>query len=102
MEENEKIIIQEKTKSTAGIKFFLFLAFLGLAASGYFNYYLYKQLQEVHYEMEYCNRQVEEVTDYTNEFHKNLYARIGTSYADGSHILSISDIYYKKYFESNK
>ncbi len=102
MEEEKTVVIKEKPKSTAGIKFFLFLAFVGLAASGYFNYYLYKQLQEIHYEMNYCKAQVEEITDYTDEFHRNLYARISSTYTDGSHILSISDIYYKKHFESNK
>ncbi len=36
-----------------------------------------------------------------DEFHDNLYARISNGY-DGSHELSISDIYYRKYFSEEE
>lgn len=35
-----------------------------------------------------------------NEFHKNLYAQVEGSYRAGAHALSISDVYYRKYFKS--
>ena len=94
MEETEKVIIREKTKSLVGIKIFVFLAFIGLGISGFVNYYLYTQLQSLNY-------QIERVSEYTDEFHKNLYARVNSTYSDGSHILSISDVYYRKHFDSS-
>lgn len=36
-----------------------------------------------------------------NEFNENLYAQVEGSYKDGAHTLSISDIYYRKYFKSS-
>ena len=35
------------------------------------------------------------------EFSSNLYAQIDGSVKDGAHTLSISDVYYRKYFKSN-
>ncbi|MCR5699112.1 MAG: hypothetical protein K6G52_05650 [Treponemataceae bacterium] len=46
--------------------------------------------------------QVEDITKTQNEFHENLYAQVEGSYRDGAHTLSISDIYYRKYFDTKK
>lgn len=56
----------------------------------------------MNYKMDYYSKQIKELTDYTDEFHNNLYARVNSNNSNGSHDLSISDIYYKKHFESNK
>ena len=73
----------EKNSSVklTGIKIFLFLAFLA-----YKNYELTQKL--------------EYYVEYTNEFHNNLYAQVDGSLRDGAHTLSISDVYYRKYFKS--
>jgi len=40
--------------------------------------------------------------DRSNEFHENLYAQTEGSYKDGAHIISISDVYYRRYFKSSE
>ena len=44
--------------------------------------------------------QVHDIAETQNEFHQNLYAQVEGSYRDGAHALSVSDIYYRKYFKS--
>ena len=78
----------EKNSSVklTGIKIFLFLAFLAI---GYLAYKNYELTQKLEYYVEY-----------TNEFHNNLYAQVDGFLRDGAHTLSISDVYYRKYFKS--
>lgn len=78
----------EKKRSVklTGIKIFLFLAFLAI---GYLAYKNYELTQKLEYYVEY-----------TNEFHNNLYAQVDGFLRDGAHTLSISDVYYRKYFKS--
>ncbi len=38
----------------------------------------------------------------SDEFHNSLYARTLGSVNDGAHELSVSDVYYRKYFASEK
>ena len=56
---------------------------------------------ELNQKLEFCNSQIEYYSELNEEFHKNLYASQTGSYSQGTHSLSISDIYYQKYFNSN-
>ena len=79
---------------TTGIKIFLVLAFVAIGFLCYKNY-------ELNQKLEFCNSQIEYYSELNEEFHKNLYASQTGSYSQGTHSLSISDIYYQKYFNSN-
>lgn len=83
-----------KTVRTTGIKIFLFLAFVAIAILCYNTFVLYQKL-------EICNAQLEYYAEQSIEFHENLYASQTGSYSQGTHTLSISDVYYNKYFKSN-
>ena len=80
--------------NTTGQKIFLVLAFVAIAFLCYKNYELNKKI-------EFCNSQIEYYSEINNEFHKNLYATKTGSHSQGTHALSISDVYYQKYFSSN-
>jgi hypothetical protein len=79
---------------TTGIKFFLVLAFVAIVFLCYKNY-------ELNQKLEFCNKQLEYYSELSEEFHKNLYASQTGSYSQGTHTLSISDVYYQKYFNTN-
>ena len=80
---------------TTGIKIFLVLAFVAIAFLCYKNY-------ELNQKLEFVNSQLEYYSEVSNEFHKNLYASQSGSYSQGTHTLSISDVYYQKYFNSSE
>ena len=83
-----------KSSGTIGMKLYLFLDFVAIFFLVYKNYLL-KQ------EVDVCNKQIQYLSEYIDEFHKNLYAQVDGSYRDGAHSLSISDVYYRKYFKSS-
>lgn len=87
-EENSKEI------KTSGIKIFLVLAFVAIGFLCYKNY-------ELNIKLNNCNEKLQYYVEQNDEFHKNLYAQVEGSYRDGAHALSISDIYYRKYFKSS-
>lgn len=76
----------KKEKHTA-MKFFIAIAFVAIGYLLICNYDLKQKL-------EFYSEQM-------NEFHENLYAQVEGSYRDGAHTLSISDVYYRKYFKSS-
>lgn len=76
----------KKEKHTA-MKFFIVIAFVLI---GYLLICNYNLKQKVDY-----------YSEQMNEFNENLYAQVEGSYKDGAHTLSISDIYYRKYFKSS-
>lgn len=69
------------------MKFFIVIAFVMIGYLLICNY-------DLRMKVEYYSEQM-------NEFHSNLYAQVDGSYKDGAHALSISDIYYRKYFKSS-
>ena len=83
----------EENRNT-GIKIFLVLAFVAIAFLCYKNF-------ELNQKIEICNSQIEYYSELSEEFHKNLYASQTGSLSQGTHALSISDVYYQKYFNSN-
>ncbi len=70
------------------LKCFLFIAFFAIGYLTYKNYILSEKLDYY--------------IEYTKEFHENLYASQTGSLTQGTHSLSISDIYYQKYFNTNE
>ena len=82
----------KKEKHTA-MKFFIAIAFVAIGYLLICNYNLKQKL-------ELCSAQLEFYSDQMSEFHKNLYAQVEGSYRDGAHKLSISDVYYRKYYKS--
>ena len=88
---------EENTNSTktTGIKIFLVLAFVAIGFLCYKNY-------ELNLKLELCKSEIEYYSEISDEFHKNLYATKTGSYSQGTHTLSISDVYYEKYFKNEK
>lgn len=84
----EKIMsdVNEKVVKITRIKIFLVLAFVAIGVLSYQNCEL--------------NQKLEYYAEMSDEFHKKLYAQVEGSYKNGAHTLSISDIYYRKYFKS--
>lgn len=76
----------KKEKHTV-MKFFIAIAFVMIGYLLMCNYNLKQKL-------EFYSEQM-------NEFHENLYVQVEGSYMDGAHTLSISDVYYRKYFKSS-
>lgn len=81
MSENEV-----KSKTSSGVIVILTLAIIAIGYLGYSNYMLKLKLDFY--------------VEQSQEFHENLYAQVQGSNKDGAHTLSISDVYYKKHFES--
>jgi len=75
----------KRPQKSIGTTIFLVIAFLLI---GYLFFENYSLKQKVEY---YANL--------SDEFHKNIYARVDGTGSDGSHMLSISDVYYKRYFD---
>lgn len=95
-----------------GMKIFLFLAFIAISILCYTNYVLYQKLEDCNEQLNYYSKLSDEYynnlydalkkySDISTEFHNNLYAQRDGSLRDGAHTLSISDIYYRKYFKSS-
>lgn len=76
----------KKEKHTV-MKFFIAIAFVAIGYLLICNY-------DLKCKLEFYSEQM-------NEFHENLYAQVEGSYRDGAHTLSISDVYYRKYFKSS-
>ena len=45
--------------------------------------------------------EISDLREKNKEFHENLYASQNGSFSQGTHGLSISDVYYQRYFNSN-
>lgn len=78
----------KKTKKGIGTSVLLTIAFILI---GYLLFENYSLKQRMEY---YAN--------ISDEFHQNIYARVDATGSDGSHMLSISDVYYKRYFDNKK
>ncbi len=76
-----------KNEKHTVMKFFIVIAFVAIGYLLICNYNLKQKLEDYSVQM--------------NEFHENLYAQVEGSYRDGAHTLSISDVYYRKYFKSS-
>ena len=76
----------DESKKDGKSKILFWIAFIAIGILAYNNYTL---KQELHYYMEK-----------SDEFHSNLYAQTLSTSPSGAHTLSISDVYYRKYFKS--
>lgn len=87
MSENNNVEIKQPKKSIGTI-IFLVIAFMLIGYLLIENYSLKKKMEY------YAN--------ISDEFNQNIYARVDATGSDGSHVLSISDVYYKRYFENKE
>ena len=85
---SEGNVVEYKQQNNVGTNIFLVIAFILI---GYLFYENYSLKQKMEY---YAN--------ISDEFHQNIYARVDATGSDGSHVLSISDVYYKRYFDNKE